>query len=304
MLRTAFPCLLLVWLVLTLASCDGRERPVVVDMTRPAPAVAARGSPAVRFAIPLALASDEGYPIREALASYLTRHAGIRVEPVERRTQQEVIELLRQGRVSFAGLTTGAYVLATEDFPLEVVAVPRIRGRLDTTSLLIAPAGAPEASLADLKGKRIAFTDPASCTGHLCIGRDLRALGENPDLFFRLTLFTYDHDGELHAVQDRIVDAAAVDEHAFEREVESGRFARQDFKILARSRPVPVPPIVAVDGVDPSLLAEVRRVLLDMHRHPEGQGVLRLLGVERFEDAPPGMYDEVRGEIRQAGGGK
>lgn len=78
-------------------------------------------------------------------------------------------------------------------------------------SVLIVPADSPARTMADLRGKVFAFTDPMSNTGRTYPTYLVRQLGQTPETFFARTFFTYSHDDAIHAVADGLADGAAVD---------------------------------------------------------------------------------------------
>jgi ABC-type phosphate/phosphonate transport system substrate-binding protein len=90
--------------------------------------------------------------------------------------------LLQRGALDFAWICTNPYMQYEEDF--SPVAVPLYQGKPLYQAYLIVSADERDIrSLADLKGKVFAFSDPDSNTGHLIIQHALLALNARPEQF-------------------------------------------------------------------------------------------------------------------------
>ena len=99
------------------------------------------------------------------LARVIGDRVGRRVEFVQRKTYDEVNDLLEKRKIDLAFVCSGPYVLGHEKFGMEILAVPQAHGRRVYHSYFIVPRDSPARSLDDLRGKTFAFTDPASNTG-------------------------------------------------------------------------------------------------------------------------------------------
>jgi len=76
--------------------------------------------------------------------------------------------------------------------------------------------------LADLKGKRFAFGDVNSTSGHLMPAYFMRRAGVDPAVIDR-AIYTGGHDATALAVAERRVDAGALDEAVWERLTREGK---------------------------------------------------------------------------------
>ena len=134
------------------------------------------------------------------------------VTVVDRGNYREFNDLLSEGKLDVAFVCGGPYVEGHEEFALELLVVPEtLSGETVYYSDLIVPVGSTAKSLADLRGKRFAFTDPASNSGKLVPTYMLAKMGEIPDDFFDEVIYTYAHDKSIQAVKNKEVDGAAVD---------------------------------------------------------------------------------------------
>lgn len=75
-------------------------------------------------------------------------------------------------------------------------------------------------------------------------------------------------------------------------------FRRQEPETAGRMRVVwesrwrPLPPLVAVRGMDPGLTEAFQALLLNMDEDPQGRRILDALHFDRFVATEPGLYEE------------
>ena len=162
-----------------------------------------------------------------------------------------------------------------------------------------APADRGAGSLADLRGRVFAFSDPMSNTGWLAPTYALARLGESPEAFFRRTIYTYSHDNSIRAVADHLVDGAAVDSLVFESSVDRWPELKRRLRVVDRFGPYATPPVVAGPGLAGAREARLRALLLERADDPEGRRILDDLEIDSFTLLEDRAYDGVR-EMRDA----
>jgi len=223
---------------------------------------------------------------------------------VQRKTYAEVNDLVEERLVDLAFVCSGPYVTGNEKFGMEIVAVPVVKGEKYYHSYIIAGKDSPINSLADLRGKRFAFTDPDSNTGSLVPRYMLAQRDETPETFFKYTFYTHSHDNSIRAVADGRADGAAVDSLIWEFLDASDPEYAGLTKVVEKSPPYGIPPVVVHPGTDPALKKKLRDVLMTLREDPEGKAILVSLGIDRFGAPDKGAYDEVkRMQDWLAGGG-
>ncbi len=293
--------------VAVLAGCGG-DTPQV-DFSRQDPVAAeAAGSPSSSGALRMAvapilspLATSHRY---EQLANYLADRLGERVELMQGKTYAEINDLVKSGEATLALVCTNPYLDGREEFGMELLVAPEVDGDTVYYSLLIVDRGAQAQSLNDLRGLTFAFSDPLSNTGRLVPLYQLSLMGESPDSFFDRTIFTYAHDSSIRAVADGVVDAAAVDSVVFNHLHVSNPGLMSKVKVLERWGPYGIYPFVVNPRLDGQLKAQLRQVFLEMHEDPEGNEILRTLGVDRFVVPNDNIYNsvlEMRAYLREHG---
>ena len=260
---------------------------------------------------PLPTVSQEVVPLRVSVAAmispqgtvesyrplldYLGKRLGRPVQLVQRRTYAEVNDLIRRNDVDMAFVCTRAYVIGHREFGMKLLAIPEVKGRRVYYSEIIVRRDSSIEKVEDLRGTVFAFTDPLSNTGYLYPVYLIHTMGETPETFFARTFFTYGHDNAIYSVAEGVADAAAVDSLVLEYALQRDPGLKSKIRVIHRSPPFGMPPVVAGPDIRPQLEATLQEILLSMHEDPEGQKALRALEVDRFVPADDKAYDMIRG---------
>ena len=299
---------LVVWLALMTgallaAACGHRPNLPYVDLSqlKPLPAVAQTEVLPLRVAVAGVISPKGTVESYTPLLEYLSRELDRPVELIQRRTYAEVNDLIERGEVDLAFVCTSAYVIGRREFGMKLLAAPEVNGKAVYYSYLIVPADSPAKSMADLRGKVFAFTDPMSNTGRLYPTYLVQQLGETPETFFQRTFFTYSHDDAIRAVAAGLADGAGVDSLVYDFAVARDPELAAKTKVIHRSPPFGSPPAVVNPNLSPKLQAELQRLLLELDDRPEGQQALKSLGIDRFVRIDDSAYDSVRALERAVG---
>ena len=215
----------------------------------------------------------------EPLLDYLESQLHRPVELIQRRTYLETNELIAAGKVDLAFVCTSAYVAGHDSFGMELLAAPQVNGETVYYSLLIVPSESTSQSMADLQDKKFAFTDPISLSGRMYPTYMVQQLGFNPESFFSQTFFTYSHDEAIRAVANKLADGAAVDSLVYDFAIARDPELAQKVRVIHRSPPFGIPPVVVSPKLDPNLKLELQKVLLGMADTTEGRKALESIGV-------------------------
>ncbi len=250
--------------------------------------------PPLRVAIASILSPAKNLESYHGLLSYLEKKLQRPVELVQRMTYAEINDLMRTGNIDIAFVCTLPYVEGKREFGMELLVAPQIRGQTIYYSYLIVPKESPVRTIEDLKGKIFAFSDPLSNSGRLAPAYRLFLMGTTPDAFFGRSVYTYSHDNSIVAVADRLVDAAAVDSLVYDFLATTDPALIGRTRIIDRWGPYGIPPIVVHRGLDPSLKKRLRQLFLNIHRDPEGNGILNSLFIDRFVRIQDEAYDSIR----------
>lgn len=205
-----------------------------------------------------------------------------------------VNELVRYRQCDMALICTYAYVRGEQEFGMEILAIPKIDGKTTYQSYIIVPQSSEVTSLLDLRGQRFASADFMSNSGWLYPVTWLLDQGESYHRFFGKHEITGSHDFSILAVAQGYVDGAAVDSIIYERMTKEDPEILSRTKIIQKSQPFGMPPLVVHPNIDPTLKEELYGVLVSMHLDEEGEKILASLGIDRFVTPNLEDYEDVR----------
>lgn len=287
--------------VLTLvlaAACSRSEFPEATIAFEPpkahTPSQANGERPKLRFSVATMLSPRDTYSGYSTVIERLGAQLGMDVEFVQRRTYGEVNELLLSGALDAAFVCTGGWfdLAARAPGATELIAVPVVDGGTTYHSLILVPETSTAATLSDLRGKRFAFTDELSLSGHEYPNRLLRERSTSPSAFFAATLFTRSHDRSVEAVAKGLVDGAAVDSLVYDQMVARDPALAERVRVIHRSPAFGIAPIVASTRLPTERRAALRQAFLELAQDPQAAKALRVLHIERFAAPDPSMYSE------------
>ncbi len=244
--------------------------------------------------------NDQYRPL-EAWRLYMERKLHRRVEFVQRNKYIDTIDLLSLKKLDFAWICDYPYVYFKKQ--LRLLATPVYNGRPYYRSYLIVPAtDTTTTSLAQLKDKVFAFTDPYSNTGYLAPRFALHQAGEEPKHFFRKTFFAWSHRRVLEAVASGLAHGGAVSNHVWETLSIGKSELTSATRIVSTSDEYGFAPIVARDTVSDTDFEVMRQLLLGMATDPEGKLLLKELNLDGFVAGDPQIYLRVEQVMRQLDG--
>ena len=223
---------------------------------------------------------------------YLQRRLGRPVQFYKRGTYREISEMLRQGKLDFAW-TCGLPYVRHREF-MHLVAMPVYRGKPLYQSYLIVPAtDTTTQSLADLRGKVFAFSDPDSNSGFLYPNYTLARRGESAGTFFRKTFFTWAHRKVVEAVASGLAQGGAVDGYVWD----TLRLYHPDLisktRVVQKSPEFGHTPVVARSTVARADARALQRVLVEMAADEEGRQLLRRLNLDGFVVGSDRLFDGI-----------
>jgi len=280
------------------AGCGSSSDAVEVDFSKTVvveqPGKQPSENPAFRVAVAAMISPKETFVYYRQLLNYIGSNLGRDVRLIQRKTYGEINELLGKGQIDLAFICSGPYVDGKDKYGFELLATPEIQKSHFYQSYLIVSKASQFQRLEDLRGQVFAFTDPDSNTGKLVPTYWLSRMGEHPETFFNKTIYTYSHDNSILAVAKALVDGAAVDGLIWEYYQQKNPIFTAKTRIIRKSEPYGIPPIVASRFLTADLKNRIRRVLFSMHRDPRGQKILNELMIDRFTPTRDEWYDSIR----------
>lgn len=261
---------------------------------------AASGNP-IRVAVASVVSPKGTLESYSGLIAYLGQRLGRPIELLQRQTYAETNDLVKRGAVELAFVCSGAYVRGEQDAAMELLVVPQVDGKTTYHSYVIVPYGSAISTFEGLRGKVFAFTDPLSNTGYLATVYRLNQMGLRPEFFFQKSIYTYSHDNSIKAVAEGLVDGASVDSLVYDFAVARDPSLAKRVRIVARSDPFGIPPVVVPKALDEELKTRMRQILLGMHEEEQGAVILQGLMIDRYVPPADSAYDSIRAMIEAVG---
>ena len=240
----------------------------------------------------------------EEFGQVLGKLVGVPVRVTVASDYAAVIEALRNHTADLAFVHPGGYVLASREAKARIVAKNLWHGKSSFTSRIYVRREAGIKTVEDLRGKTIAFVDPASSSGYiypmvLLIQRGL-VTNRDPKTFFKEVVFSGAHDASMRALLNGHVDAIASFDLAREQYLKDPA-ERERIVPIAETPAIPEAGIAARDGLDPAMFAKVRAALLQIRAPAYAALLKRLYEIDGFDVAEDREYDPVRAAIELLG---
>lgn len=204
------------------------------------------------------------------LLHYLEKGLGRPIEVIRPQSYHTVIDGILSERIDFAILGPASYVKTKEkDKRVEAFASFACQQGLLTPegsyyySVLFTLKDSGNISATQLKGKKVALTDPESTSGaiipNIYFSKDIgMAFSE----FFGSMVYTGSHDRSIDAVKRRLVDAAFVSSVRIDEAVQKGIIDTKQVATLWKSAPIHYDPFVLRGGLDRSTKEKIKSLML------------------------------------------
>jgi phosphonate transport system substrate-binding protein len=240
--------------------------------------------------IPDAGATQVSIEEKAPLRDYLSKSLGSSVNLVIPTNYNATVEGLGNSSLDFAYLGALTYVKAHQSYGV----IPLVQRDADKHfhSLFVTQSNAPFKSISELKGKRFAFGDINSTSGHLIPYQEMTKAGlkVNDDLQFR---YTGSHAATLKAVEAGAVDAGALDETVYNQMTKDGKVDPGKVRVLYTSHPFVDYVWVARKDVSAANREAFANAFLSL-RSGKDDSILNILRGKIFERADDAEYSEIR----------
>ncbi|MHB8077322.1 phosphate/phosphite/phosphonate ABC transporter substrate-binding protein [Desulfosporosinus fructosivorans] len=238
----------------------------------------------------------------QQFVSYLSKKTGLQVEPFVGADYTAVVEALNSGQLDVAWFGPSEYVLATDVVKSGVEAFPsavQAEGTVPYRSIFITRTDSQINGLADMSGKSIAFTDPASTSGHIFGRYSLVQQGYKPDEYFKQLIYSGSHDACLLAVKNKQVDVAVISSRKLPGFIKSGIVAENEIKTVFESVEIPEDPITYRKDLPQDVKDKLKAAFFDSTG--ELATSLEGTGFAKFNSADDKSYDLVRKAFEVSG---
>jgi phosphonate transport system substrate-binding protein len=237
----------------------------------------------------------------EPMRAYMEKKLGTKVKVFTATDYAGVIEAMKKKRVDIAWFGPLSYLLAEQEAGAEAFAVGIREGSSSHTykSIFVAHCDSGIKSIKDLKGKSVAFVDPASTSGGLVPTYMVKKeTGLMPQEFFGKFTYSGSHDAAELAVKNKTVDAAADNDITYEKMLTKGLISKQTNCIIKESDPIPGSPMVYRSGLPADLKAKIREAVLNAHNEIKVTGYGNL---SHYVAVTPADYQMIRNMVKELG---
>jgi phosphonate transport system substrate-binding protein len=253
----------------------------------------------IRFGTtPVFLDDQAGFLAR--WSSYLTATTGNTVQFVRRRSYRDIMGMLRSRELDAAWICGYPWVVNRAE--LRGLSIPLYEDGPWYRSYLIVPARDERtASLADLKGKVYAFSDPDSNSGYLVPRTTLIRGGLDPDRHFSRTFFTWGHRNVVSAVADGLAQGGSVDGYVWDTLKLIAPALVSKTRVAWKSSLYGFPPLVVRATLPQETEVRLREAVLGMTKSPEGRALLKELNLPAFGPFREEVFDGIAALVAIAG---
>lgn len=230
---------------------------------------------------------------------FLEKETGLKFEVSIPQSYIAVVEAFGTDRADVAALNTYGYYLAHTKHKVEARLTVVRHGSTTYQSQFIVKAGSKIKTIADFKGKKIAFVDPASASGYLLPLKMLRDKGVEPGE----VVFAMKHDNVVSMVYNGQVEGGATfHSPAFEGKIEDARRlvktqypdVEEKVQILQLSEPILNDPIVFRAGLPEAMKTKITDAFLKYVKTEEGRVALKAIySVDDFKQVTDADYISV-----------
>jgi phosphonate transport system substrate-binding protein len=235
----------------------------------------------------------------EPLVQRLEQKTGLKIELTVPTNYAAVVEAIANDQVDVAYLGGFTYVQASK----RAGVVPLVQRDRDQAfhSLFVTQPDSGISSLTDLGGKKFAFGDVNSTSGHLMPEYFMREASVDPSVIAG-ALYTGGHDATALAVQNKKVDAGAMDETVFAKMTAEGKLDASKVKVFYTTPPFVDYVWAARKGLDPKIAQAFSDAFLGLDASKaEDKKILDALQAAKYVKAEDASYGRLREAATKAG---
>lgn len=250
--------------------------------------------------------TEQSADARNGLAADLKAELGVEVEEIQATDYNAIIEALRTGKADLAYMGPLAIALGNDRAGVEPIAMKADNGDKSKAiyhSLLVTNSKNTDInSIADIKGKTIAFVDPDSTSGNLVPTAEIIKAFPNDSLtsdklhtngdFFEAASYSGKHQAGLQAAIKGDVDVVPISDQILASEIENGNANKDDVKVIHTSGDIPAEGFVVNKDMDPELKTKIQSFLVNYDNQEYFDKVIKN-SAARFVEADINDYKSI-----------
>jgi len=195
----------------------------------------------------------------------ITKNYGIHFDIKAGSSYAAVVEGMCNNQADIAWFGASTYGEANKKCGVDLLAVDVKKGDSSYYSGIFVRKGAGIKSIEDLKGKSMAFGSTSSTSSFNFPVAMLIAGGIDPAKDLDRVIIAGSHSASLAALAEGKVDAAAASYNSFGKAVKKGAIDPSKFEPLAKSQPIPNPPLAMNKGLSSAMKKKLRMAFNNIH---------------------------------------
>lgn len=195
----------------------------------------------------------------------ITKQYGIHFDIKAGNSYAAVVEGMCNDQADIAWFGASTYGEANNRCGVDLLAVDVLKGESSYYSGIFVKKGNGINEISDLKGHSVAFGSTSSTSSFNFPVAMIIAAGVDPVKDLNKVIVAGSHSASLAALVEGKVDAAAASYNSFGKAVQKGAIDPDKFKPLAKSQPIPNPPLAMNKGLDSSLKAKLKEAFNTIH---------------------------------------
>ncbi len=204
----------------------------------------------------------------QPIFSAITQATGLTFDIKVGQSYSAVVEAMCSGAADIAWYGPASYLQARARGCAELLALAVRNNESVYYSGVFARNDAKIDKLVDLKGKRIALGDVNSTSSFNVPVAMMMQAGLNPARDAAVINVAGSHANVLKALAEGLVDAGGASFDSFEKAVNAGALDSSKVKVIAKSAPIPYPPLAIHPKVTPAIKARLRDAFNNVHKLP------------------------------------
>lgn len=241
------------------------------------------------------------------MKNWLQAHTPYKYEVFVPQSYVAVIEAMGSKRADLAVLNTFGYLLANERYQVEAIFTLTNQGWATYKGQIITHIDGPQ-KLEDLNGKKIAFVDPISASGHLMAA----GLLKQKKITIKDFVFAGRHDSVVTMVYQKQVDAGAtffaVDDPDGKK-MDARRLVLSQYpdvfdkvKVIGYTEDLANEALALRSGIPLEIKTHIIHAMEDWIKTPEGKKTLKgLYNCDGLKRTTPTEYDSARKLLKELG---
>jgi len=238
----------------------------------------------------------------DELAAMIKAKTGLEIQANVGTDFAAVREAMGAGQAHIGWLNTFNYVLANEQYGVDVALATQRFGSTSYRGQIVVRADSGIETLADLKGKVMCWVDPNSTSGYIIPRIHLMANGVNPDSDFAQTVEAGSHNNVVVQVYNGDCDAGATYDDARSSIQEDFPDVEEQVIILDYTSDIPNDTVAFTKDFSEEMRDDIVTALLEIAATEEGQEALNnLYSIEALVAVEDSFYDAFRTDLSRAG---